>query len=171
MTTETIGHDQIFKELISMFFMEFLELFLPEVAKTIDPNSIRFLQQEYFIDLVEGEKKVIDLLVEVMQSGQEKTFLFHVEAQATSQAVFNRRLFYYFARLHQQHGKDIYPIVVFSFDEPYRVEKTSYKVEVSGLKVLDFRFKSIQLNRLGSAPKVRIAETLYRRQFHRLAAI
>jgi hypothetical protein len=51
---ETIDHDQIFKELISTFFMEFLELFLPEIAATIDPGSIRFLQQEYFLDLVEG---------------------------------------------------------------------------------------------------------------------
>ena len=44
----TIDHDQNFKELISTFFLEFLELFLPEVARTIDPDSITFLQQEYF---------------------------------------------------------------------------------------------------------------------------
>jgi hypothetical protein len=37
---ESISHDQSFKELISTFFMEFLELFLPEFAATIDPTSI-----------------------------------------------------------------------------------------------------------------------------------
>ena len=42
MTTETIWHDQIFKELISIFFIESLELFLPE-SKAIDLNSIRFV--------------------------------------------------------------------------------------------------------------------------------
>jgi hypothetical protein len=66
---ETINHDQNFKELISTFFMEFLELFLPEVARTIDLNSIGFLPQEYFADLVEGDEKIIDMLAEVKRSG------------------------------------------------------------------------------------------------------
>jgi hypothetical protein len=43
----SIDHDKNFKELISTFFLEFLELFLPAVASTIDPNSIVSLQQEY----------------------------------------------------------------------------------------------------------------------------
>ncbi len=71
----SIDHDQNFKELISTFFLEFLELFLPEIARTIDPHSITFLQQEYFADLVEGEEKIIDLLVEVKRAGQETTFI------------------------------------------------------------------------------------------------
>ncbi|KAM3105050.1 Rpn family recombination-promoting nuclease/putative transposase [Phormidesmis sp. 146-20] len=144
----TIDHDQNFKELISTFFLEFLELFLPEIARTIDPNSITFLQQEYFADLVEGEEKIIDLLVEVKQAGRDATFLVHIEAQASSQAHFHRRMFYYFARLHQRYVKDIYPIVIFSFDEPYRVEENTYKVAFPTRKVLEFSFESIQLNRL-----------------------
>jgi hypothetical protein len=61
--TETIDHDQNFKELISTFFLEFLDLFLPAIAQNIDPESIRFLPQEYFADLVEGDGKIIDLLI------------------------------------------------------------------------------------------------------------
>jgi hypothetical protein len=64
---ESIDHDKNFKELISTFFIEFLELFLPDVAKTIDPDSVKFLQQEYFVDFKEGEGKIIDLLAEVKQ--------------------------------------------------------------------------------------------------------
>jgi hypothetical protein len=78
--TIAIDHDQNFKELISTFFIEFLDLFLPAIASTIDPESITFLQQEYFVDLVEGEENVIDLLAEVKQAGQETTFLVHIEA-------------------------------------------------------------------------------------------
>jgi predicted transposase YdaD len=52
-------HDRLFKELLSTFFMEFLELFIPELARTIEPDSIRFLQQEYFADLTSGEEKII----------------------------------------------------------------------------------------------------------------
>jgi hypothetical protein len=52
-------HDRLFKELLSTFFMAFLELFNPNLAETIDPSSIRFLQQEYFSDLTSGEEKIL----------------------------------------------------------------------------------------------------------------
>ena len=145
---ESIDHDQNFKELISTFFLEFLELFLPEMASTIDPDSIKFLPQEYFADLVGGDEKIIDLLVEVKRAGQGTTFLFHIEAQSYSETRLNRRMFYYLARLHQNYVKDIYPIVIFSFDQPYRAEEDTFKIEFLNLKVLEFRFHAIQLNRL-----------------------
>ncbi len=72
----------------------------------------------------------------------------HIEAQATSRSRFNRRMFHYFAVLDRHHLKDIYPIAIFSFDEPYRAEQNTYKVEFPNLKVLEFRFHAIQLNRL-----------------------
>jgi len=50
-------HDRLFKELLSTFFIEFLELFLPQVASTIDRESIHFLPQEYFADLTAGEDR------------------------------------------------------------------------------------------------------------------
>jgi hypothetical protein len=145
---ERIDHDQLFKELISTCFMEFLELFLAELANDIDPGSIRFLPQEYFADLVEGDEKIIDLLVEVKLAGQEKTFLFHIEAQSYSESQIGRRMFYYLARLHQNYVKDIYPIVIFSFDQPYRAENDTFTIEFPNRKVLEFRFHAIQLNRL-----------------------
>ncbi len=148
MAENTIDHDQNFKELISTFFIEFLELFLPEIAKTIDPESITFLKQEYFVDLVEGEEQVIDLLVEVKQSGIDATFLIHIEPQSTSRSSFPERIFFYFARLHQFHRKRIYPIAIFSYDSPQKEAKSSYGVEFPDFKVLEFKFKSIQLNRL-----------------------
>jgi predicted transposase/invertase (TIGR01784 family) len=37
---------------------------------------------------------------------------------------------------------------VFSFDQPFEAAKTQYKVEFPSLKVLEFNFAAIQLNRL-----------------------
>jgi hypothetical protein len=147
MAENQIDHDQNFKELISTFFMEFLELFLPEVAVTIDPASVKFLQQEYFVDLVEGEEQVIDLLAEVKQLGEDATFLIHIEPQSTSRSIFPERMFFYFARLHQMHRRRIYPIAIFSYDQPLKEAKSEYSVGFPDFKVLDFRFKAIQLNR------------------------
>ena len=147
-SVEPINHDQSFKELISTFFLEFLELFVPDLAKDIEPDSIRFLPQEYFADLVEGDEKIIDLLAEVRLAEQDKTFLFHLEAQSYSESQIGRRMFYYLARLHQNYVKDIYPIVIFSFDQPFREENDTFKIEFPNRKVLEFRFHAIQLNRL-----------------------
>jgi Domain of unknown function (DUF4351)/Putative transposase, YhgA-like len=144
----SISHDQNFKELISTFFMEFLELFVPDLAATIDPDSITFLQQEYFVDLVEGEEKIVDLLAEVTLAGEDATFLIHIEPQSTGQLVFPQRMFFYFSRLHQKHLKRIYPIAIFSYDEPYKAAEHHYVVEFPDRKVLDFNFMVIQLNRL-----------------------
>ncbi len=38
--SEKIAHDRLFKELISTFFIEFIELFFPEVLKYLDTNSV-----------------------------------------------------------------------------------------------------------------------------------
>jgi predicted transposase YdaD len=89
-----IDHDQLFKELLSTFFIEFLELFLPQVAAAIEPDSVVFLPQEYFADLTTGDTKIIDLLAQVRLAGQEVGFLIHVEAQASSKAHFARRMFF-----------------------------------------------------------------------------
>jgi Domain of unknown function (DUF4351)/Putative transposase, YhgA-like len=146
--TETIEHDRLFKELLSTFFFEFLELFLPDIASTVDIESIQFLPQEYFADLTAGEEKIIDLLVEVQQAGEDVGFLVHIEAQSYTEADFARRMFFYFARLYQKYRQRVYPIVVFSFDEPYRVESNCHIVEFPNRKVLEFSFEAIQLNRL-----------------------
>ncbi len=35
-----INHDQLFKELLTTFFVEFIELFFPEVLEYLDLDSI-----------------------------------------------------------------------------------------------------------------------------------
>lgn len=141
-------HDRLFKELLSTFFIEFLDLFLPHLASPIDPDSLTFLPQEYFADLTTGEDQLIDLLVEVKQAEQTVGFLIHVEAQSYVESDFTRRMFFYFARLYQKYLQRVYPIVVFSFDEPYRTEPHQHTVEFDDLRVLEFNFRPIQLNRL-----------------------
>jgi predicted transposase YdaD len=148
MAKKQIDHDQRFKELISTFFIEFLELFLPELASTIEPDSVMFREQEYFIDLVDGEAQIIDLLAEVKLAGEDATVLIHIEPQSTGRPVFPQRMFFYFSRLHQKHLKRIYPIAIFSYDRPLEMAKTQYKVEFPSLKVLEFNFTAIQLNQL-----------------------
>ena len=50
--------------------------------------------------------------------------------------------------MYQKYLQKIYPIVIFSFDEPLRAEPQTHSVEFPDLKVLEFSFSAIQLNRL-----------------------
>ena len=69
-----IDHDRLFKELISTFFIEFIDLFLPQVASEIDRDTIQFLPQEVFTDITSGDKKEIDLLAKVKYQQQDTFF-------------------------------------------------------------------------------------------------
>ena len=78
-----IDHDQLFKQLISTFFVEFLELFFPEVVAYMDTSSIEFLDKELFTDIIEGEEYEADLVVKARFRESGAFFLIHNENQET----------------------------------------------------------------------------------------
>jgi len=95
-----MDHDRLFKELLTTFFREFLDLFLPDVAAALDPEAaIVPMDKEVFTDVTLGEKHEVDVLMKARFRGQDAFFLVHVENQATPQADFPKRMFRYFARL------------------------------------------------------------------------
>jgi hypothetical protein len=79
---------------------------------------------------------------------QDTYFLIHVENQSYTQSEFAKRMFKYFARLYEKYDLPIYPVVIFSFDEPKRTEWTNHCLTFTDLNVLDFNFRAIQLNQL-----------------------
>ena len=141
------NHDRMFKELLTTFFSDFVETFLPEVAAYLDLDSVVFLDKQIFTDVTDGEQHEVDLVVQGRFKGQDSFFLVHVEQQAQPQAEFGRRMFRYFARLHEKHGLPVYPVVVFSHDQR-KLEADRYAVGFPGRRVLDFRYRVIQLRRL-----------------------
>jgi hypothetical protein len=101
-----MNHDQLFKMLLITFFMDFVRAFLPDAAKYIDPGSIEFLDKEIFTDIASADRHEVDLIVKVrFRSGKRAFFLIHVENQACSEKDFARRMFRYFARLHEKAGQ------------------------------------------------------------------
>jgi hypothetical protein len=152
---KTIDHDQLFKQLISTFFLEFLDLFVPELAVNIDRDNLEFLPQEYFTDLIGGDRRAMDLVVRINLRRRPNEpevgkvwAIIDCEHQSSSEANFQRRMFFYFAQLHRQYLEPVYPIAIFSFDEPKRQEQNKYRVRLPGLDILEFNFLRIQLNQL-----------------------
>ena len=91
-------HDRLFKELLTTFFIEFLDLFLPEVSAFLEPDSIAFLDKEVFTDVTAGEKYEADIVARARFRGRDAFFLIHVEDQSYDMAGFPRRMFHYAAR-------------------------------------------------------------------------
>ncbi|MHC5674416.1 MAG: hypothetical protein ACYTXL_21100 [Nostoc sp.] len=124
-----------------------------------------------FTDVTSGEKKEIDLLAQCRFEQQDTCFLIHVENQSYTETAFAKRMFKYFARLYEKYDCAIYPVVIFSFDEPKRAESTNHSVRFPDLNVLDFNFKepipliifvlqSLSLLRTAN-DKLRLSSTFY----------
>ena len=144
-----MDHDRLFKELISNFFGEFVELFLPDVSAYLDKDADFIpIDKEVFTDISLGDKHEVDLLMKVKFREQEAFFLIHIENQSTVQSDFPKRMFRYFARLTEKYGLPVYPVVIFSHDAPVRQEPNRYEVAFPGKTVLKFEYEVIQLNRL-----------------------
>lgn len=143
-----IDHDRLFKELLTTFFGEFIELFLPEVATYLERDSIEFLDKEVFTDVTAGERYEADLIVKAEFRGQESFFLIHVENQAQYQTDFGKRMFRYFSRLSEKFDLPVYPVVVFSYNSPKTPEPNVYQVAFPNKVVLQFNYDVIQLNQL-----------------------
>jgi len=142
-----IDHDRLFKELISTFFLEFIELFLPEARAYIEAGSLEFLDKEVFTDVTSGDRHEVDLVAKLRFKGEETFFLVHVESQAQPQANFGKRMFTYFARLAEKHDLPVYPIALFTYDAPLTEQPDSYEIIFPDRQVLKFQFRVIQLNR------------------------
>ena len=144
-----MDHDSLYKKLLTVFFLEFVESFLPRPARYIDPSSIEFLDKETFAGIRPRKRKEMDLVVKVrFKDAQQAFFLIHVEHQSTSPAEFPHRMFRYFIRLTEKYNLPVYPVVIFSHDKPDTPVPETYEVAFPDKTVLQFNYTVIQLNRL-----------------------
>jgi hypothetical protein len=146
---QDVDHDQLFKQLISTFFREFMELFFSKEAAKINFPATTTMDKEVFTDIVPGDKHEVDLLRLVEYEGTPTKIVVHIEVQSSvKDHRFGERMFDYFARLKANHKEPIFPIVVFSFDKPERKELDTYVINVMDFEVNRFNFKVVQLNQL-----------------------
>lgn len=139
-----MNHDQLFKELIHNFFAEFLEAFFPEVHEYIDFKSIKPMSEEMFTDLLDGESRRADIVIEAKLKGEDSLIIIHVEPQSYSQQNFHERMYHYFSLLYNKYKKPIVPIALFSYDES-RIEIDQFVMEFPFFHVFTFNFLKLEL--------------------------
>ncbi|HEX4947950.1 MAG TPA: DUF4351 domain-containing protein [Blastocatellia bacterium] len=141
-------HDGLFKKLLRQFFVEFVAVFLPEVNEYLDRDSIEFLDKEVFPEMGEDLSREMDLVVKARFRGRLSFFLINIEPQASRRPRFNRRMFFYAAWLDKTFDLPVYPVSLLTYDKPRNPEPGTYTIDFPGWEVLNFQFRTIQLNRL-----------------------
>src|SRR3954454_22257653 len=142
-----IPHDQLFKQLIHTFFGEFMEAFFPEVQEHIDFATLKPLSEQMYTDLIDGESRMVDILVEAKLKNEDTIILIHIEPQSYPQTNFNERMFQYFSLIYKRERKPILPIAIFSYDEK-RYEKSQFTISFPFKHVLTFEFLMLELRKM-----------------------
>ncbi|RKD25793.1 transposase [Ammoniphilus oxalaticus] len=143
---ERVDHDRLFKELIGTFFEEFMLLFFPKAYESIDFEHTVFLSEELYTDIVKGEKRRVDLLVETRLKGEQALIIIHVEPQSYVQPDFQDRMFVYFSRLYEKYRRKILPIAIFSYDKN-RDEQDTLDISFPFFDVMKFQYLKIELKK------------------------
>lgn len=144
--SERIDHDRLFKELIRTFFEEFMVLFFPKAYEAIDFNHSVFLSEEVYTDILKGEKRRVDLLVETRLKGEQALIIIHIEPQSYVQPHFQDRMFVYFSRLYEKYRRKILPIAIFSYDQ-IRDELDTLDISFSFFEVMKFQYLKLELKK------------------------
>ena len=145
--TKRRQHDELFKLLLENFFVEFLELFVPDAARLVDRTHIHIRPQEHIIDLVRPQRRTVDLLVETRLRDEEGLILIHVETQSQRRRDYNEQMFRYFCALYQRYQKKILPVVVYAHDSK-TPEPNAFCLNFSFQDVLRFQLHVVQLKLL-----------------------
>ena len=109
-----MAHDQLWKELLSTFFREFMECFFPAVAARLDFSAVEVLDKELFTDVPEGLLRRPDFIARVQTlDGQSELVLIHIEVQKRRQKEFGARMSEYFMLLRLRFRLPVFPVVVY----------------------------------------------------------
>jgi hypothetical protein len=168
-----INHDGLFKELLSRFFFEFIDLFFPQMFNYLDRDAgFEMLDKELIGEILqygENDRREADVVMKVQfkdppppaipvkrKRGRPRKFvpgpgyfLVHIEHQSQSETDFEQRMFFYFVRLMMKYPKmPIRPIALFSFDTPKTPQLSQFVVAFEDKEVLKFNYDVVQLNQL-----------------------
>src|SRR5690625_1846414 len=139
-------HDQLYKELINTFFKEFLEIFFPDIHENIDFDKISPLSEEVYTDVLGGDVRKLDIVIETRLKKEDVVIIVHIEPQSYRQTDFNERMYHYFSLLYNKYRKPIIPIAIFSHDDLW--EESQFTIGFDFFDVLRFNYRTLHLQKM-----------------------
>jgi hypothetical protein len=140
-------YDSPWKDILQIYFKEFMQFFFPAVHDQIDwTKEIQFLDKELEEVTKDAEigRRFADKLVKLhLKNGQEELLLVHVEVQAQEEQEFAARMYTYNYRIFDKYKKPVMSIAVLADSNPnWRPSQFSY--DLFGC-TLNFEFPTVKL--------------------------
>lgn len=140
-------YDSPWKEILNLYFQEFMEFFFPDIAKEIDwSRGYEMLDKELRQITRESEVgfRLADNLVKVWKKdGEEAWVLAHIEVQGQEEKAFGHRVFVYHYRIHDLHKRPVVSLAVLADENP-KWYIQSYEQELWGCRT-EFQFPTVKL--------------------------
>jgi len=146
---EKLGHeiDSPWKDVIRVFFREFISFFAPDIERDIDWSKSPIFMDKELSQIMRGAKtgkRFVDKLVQVYRhSGEERMVLLHLEVQGQKQTILPDRLYTYSNRLEDMYNMLVASFAILADDDP-KWRPTSFIKEIWGTRK-SFEFPIIKL--------------------------
>jgi hypothetical protein len=139
--------DSPWKEVITLFFPQLIQLIHPELYQLIDwQRPFQFLDAELqkIVPHSQTGRQTVDKLVQVyLHNNQQQWVLVHIEAQARPEKQFAERMYAYHARLWLHYRREIISIAILA-DNNARWRPSRYEQSLAGCQLL-FEFYTVKV--------------------------
>ncbi|MGH9803522.1 MAG: Rpn family recombination-promoting nuclease/putative transposase [Blastocatellia bacterium] len=140
-------YDSPWKDVLTLFFPEFMEFFFPQVYDAIGwSRGFEFLDKEMQRLSAKAAvgRRTVDKLARVwLKNGDELRVLIHIEVQGQRESAFPQRMFVYNYRLFDRHKSPVASFVIFT-DEDSDWRPNEYRAEIFGTE-LSLKFTTVKL--------------------------
>jgi predicted transposase/invertase (TIGR01784 family) len=157
MTNPQTEYDSPWKEILQIYFPDFISFFFPDLYAKIDwTKPIEFLDKELRQVTKDAEigKRLADALVKVYRTdGQESCLYIHIEVQSQSESDFAQRVYIYNYKIYDRFKCPIDSLVILADDTinwrpdhfTIQGERTTIRFDFPIVKLLDYRGKWTEL--------------------------
>ena len=139
--------DEAWKKVIERFFPQLLRFFVPNLYFDVDfSKGVSFLDKEMeqlAIRSVKGAKYVDKLVKVYLRDGKEQWILVHIEVQGYPDKEFSERMFRYFYKIFDRHGKRVVSMAILTGKE-IGTGEGRFELKAYGSGV-DFRYLTFRL--------------------------
>lgn len=147
MTDPQTEFDSPWKDILQLYFEDFIEFFFPQTYGEIDwaqPQEFLDKELQQVVRDAELGRRLADKLVKIYRTGGEEAWvLVHVEVQAQEESNFAQRMFTYNYRIYDRYKRSVASLAVLG-DERSTWRPAQFGYELFGCRV-NFQFPIVKL--------------------------
>ncbi|MCP4654423.1 MAG: hypothetical protein GY856_03280, partial [bacterium] len=138
---EKTSHDLIWKQTLSLFLADLLELLDPELGAFLDVEEAEFIDKEAFSDFPKGERTEADLVAKARtRENEPRIILCHLEVEGEFREQIDERISRYFVHLKGKYNLPVLSVVVFLTGGTAGVEQREVVETIGPVEVYRFRY-------------------------------